>query len=69
MVQIAAVVHAPDAEALAAALRHDGYNAVVRTEPQDHFLHVQIGPYPTREAARAMRARLQAAGYSPILKP
>ena len=69
MVQIAAVVHANDAEALAAALRHDGYNAVVRTAPQDHFLHVQIGPFPTRDAARAMRARLQAAGYSPILKP
>ncbi len=69
MVQIAAVVHAPDAEALASALRRDGYNAVVRTEPQDHFLHVQIGPYSTREAARAMRAHLQALGYSPILKP
>jgi cell division septation protein DedD len=69
MVQIAAVVHAQDAEALAAALRHDGYKAQVRTEPQDHFLHVQVGPFATRDAARAMRARLQANGYSPILKP
>ncbi|HEY0785647.1 MAG TPA: SPOR domain-containing protein [Acidobacteriaceae bacterium] len=69
MVQIAAVMHPQDAEALAQALRRNGYAAVVRTSPQDKFLHVQVGPYPSREQAKAMRARLQADGYDPILKP
>ena len=69
MVQIAAVVRQPDAEMLATALRANGYVAVVRTEPQDKFLHVQVGPFATRDAAKEMRARLQAAGYNAFLKP
>jgi DedD protein len=69
MVQIAAVMHSGDAEALASALRREGYPALVRTAPNDRFLHVQVGPFATRESALAMRTRLQAKGYTPILKP
>ena len=69
MVQIAAVVRPADAEMLAKALRANGYPAVVRTEPQDKFLHVQIGPFATRDAAKATRTQLQAAGYNAFLKP
>ena len=68
MVQIAAVVHPGDADALANALRKNGYSAVVRTEPQDSFLHVQIGPFATRDQAKAMRARLQGDGYNAFIK-
>jgi cell division septation protein DedD len=69
MVQIAAVMRQADAEMLATALRSNGYAAVVRTEPQDKFLHVQIGPFATRDQAKAMRARLQADGYNAFIKP
>ncbi len=69
MVQIAAVSRPEDANALSAALRQRGYNVIVRNESQDKLLHVQVGPFPTREAARAMRAKLSADGYNAILKP
>ncbi len=69
MVQIAAVMHQADAEMLAQALRSNGYAAVVRTEPQDKFLHVQVGPFATRDQAKAMRTRLQGDGYNAFLKP
>lgn len=69
MVQIAAVAHQGDADALAASLRKSGYTAIVRTEPQDRFLHVQVGPFATRDEARTMRSRLQADGYNAFMKP
>ncbi len=69
MVQIAAVMRQADADMLARALRTNGYAAIVRTEPQDKFLHVQVGPFATRDQAKAMRARLQGDGYNAFLKP
>ena len=69
MVQIAAVAHQGDADALAASLRKSGYTAIVHTEPQDRFLHVQVGPFATRDEARTMRSRLQADGYNAFMKP
>ena len=69
MVQIAAVTRSEDANALASALRQRGYTVAVRSEPQDKLLHVQVGPFATRDAAKAMRAKLMADGYNAILKP
>ncbi len=69
MVQIAAVSHAADAQTLAAALRHDGFAAVVRTSTGDPLFHIQIGPFPTLQAAKAMRARLSSVGYNAFIKP
>lgn len=69
MVQIAAVTRPEDANALAAALRQRGYSVVVRNESQDSLLHVQLGPFATRDDARAMRTKLLADGYNAILKP
>jgi DedD protein len=69
MVQIAAVSHQEDANALVSALRQHGYTVSVRNEPQDKLLHVQVGPFPTRDAAKATRAKLLADGYNAILKP
>jgi DedD protein len=68
MVQIAAVSHPEDAEALLAALKKRGYTVVVRNEPQDKLFHVQIGPFANRADANAMRQKLLADGYNAILK-
>jgi len=68
MVQIAAISRQEDAEILVAALKKHGYNAVIRNDPRDSLLHVQIGPFATRDEARATRAKLLADGYNAILK-
>lgn len=68
MVQIAAVTHQEDANILVSALKKRGYPVAVRTEPRDSLLHIQIGPFGSRDEARAMRARLLADGYNAILK-
>jgi DedD protein len=68
MVQIAAVSHAADAATLATALRHDGFAAIVRTTTGDPFFHVQVGPFASRDAAKAMRARLASSGYNAFIK-
>lgn len=68
MVQIAAVTRPEDANALATALRQRGYNVVVRNESQDKLLHVQVGPFASRDDAAAMRSKLLADGYNAILK-
>ena len=69
MVQIAAVSRAADAQTLASALQHDGFAATVRTSPADTLFHVQIGPFQSFTAAKAMRARLAGNGYNAFIKP
>lgn len=68
MVQIAAVAHREDADVLISALKKLGYNASARTESTDNLLHVQVGPFATRDQAKAMRAKLLNDGYNAILK-
>ena len=68
MVQIAAISRQEDAQILVAALKKRGYNAVIRNDPRDSLLHVQIGPFTTRDEARAVRTKLLADGYNAILK-
>lgn len=68
MVQIAAVSSRNDADALVTALQKLGYRVSARSEPGDQLLHIQIGPFATRDAAKAMRARLLNDGYNAILK-
>ena len=68
MVQIAAVKSRPDAEALAAAVKKDDFNATVRTESQDKLFHVQVGPFNTRDEAKVMRQKLASAGYNAFIK-
>ena len=68
MVQIAAVKNRPDAEALANAVRKDGFNPTIRTEPKDKLLHVQVGPFANRDDAKAMRQKLTSAGYDAFIK-
>jgi DedD protein len=68
MVQVAAVVHQEDADVLVSALRKRGYSVVVRNEPQDKLLHVQVGPFATRMEANAMKQKLASDGYDAIIK-
>ena len=68
IVQIAAVSHQEDAEVLLSALRRKGYSVVARQEPQDHLIHIQIGPFPTKREAELTRQRLLADGYNAIVK-
>jgi cell division septation protein DedD len=67
MVQIAAISRQEDANILVSALRRHGYSVVVRNDPKDSLLHVQLGPF-SRDDAKAMRTRLLADGYNAILK-
>jgi DedD protein len=68
MVQIAAVSRPQDADVLVAALRQRGYGVVVRSEPQDNLLHVQVGPFANRTRATAIKQKLLSDGYNAIIK-
>ena len=68
MVQIAAVGRPEDAYVLVNALRQRGYSVVVRNEPQDKLLHVQVGPFADLTQATAMKQKLPSDGYNAIIK-
>ncbi len=67
-VQIAAVSRREDADTLLTALTKRGYTGLLRQSPQDKLLHIQVGPFPSKKDAEAMRQRLIVDGYNPILK-
>ena len=69
MVQIAAVTHPEDAEVLVGALRKRGYTVSVRRQPADNLIHVQIGPFSTRDEAYRWRQKLLNDGYNAIVQP
>jgi DedD protein len=68
-VQVAAVSKQDDADSLVDALKKKQYPAFV-ADPvtTDKLFRVQLGPFSDIKDAEAMRARLTADGYSPILK-
>jgi len=70
VVQIAALTREDDAVSLAGALRKKNYNVFVVNNPvnNDKFYHVQVGPFATLAEAQAMKAKLVAEGYNPIIK-
>jgi DedD protein len=70
VVQIAALTREDDAVSLAGALRKKDYNVFVVNNPvtNDKLYHVQVGPFATMTEAQAMKARLVAEGYNPIIK-
>jgi DedD protein len=68
-VQVAAVSRQEDAEALVQALQKKQYPAFTANNvATDKFYHVQVGPYAEWKDAEAMRTRLVADGYNPIVK-
>jgi len=68
MVQIAAVLHAEDANVLVNALRNHGFAATAQRMP-DGLVHVRIGPFATHEEASRMSMRLLADGYNAMVQP
>lgn len=68
MVQIAAVSNPADANVLIGALQKRGYTVAARRQSTDTLIHVQVGPFPTRADAIAMRQKLLGDGYNAILK-
>jgi len=63
-----ALSHESDADATLSALRRHGYNPSVNHTTQDSLLHLDLGPFPTRMQAEAMRQRLVQDGYDATLK-
>lgn len=68
MVQVAAVSSQDIADIELSALKKYGYQVVVRHEPQDQLLHVQIGPFSNRKDAEAMRQNVLSHGFNAIVK-
>jgi cell division septation protein DedD len=68
MVQIAAVSHSEDAQVLVDALRKRGYEATARRDLGDNMIHVQTGPFVSRNDANAMRQKLLNDGYNAIVQ-
>jgi DedD protein len=69
LVQVAAVSKHEDADSLVDALKKKQYPAFVADPvPTDKLFRVQVGPFSEAKDAEAMRTRLIADGYSPILK-
>jgi DedD protein len=68
-VQVAAVSRQEDADALVDALKKKQYPAfATNNSSTDKYYHVQVGPYADFKEADAMRSRLVADGYNPIVK-
>lgn len=68
VVQIAAVSHQEDANLLVSTLKRRGYAVSIRNDARDKLLHVQVGPFATRQDAETMRQRLIADGFNAIVK-
>ena len=68
MVQVSAFTRQEDADVVVSALKRKGYNVFIRHEPQDNYLHVQLGPYATRKEADAMREKLSSDGFNAMVK-
>jgi DedD protein len=69
MVQIAAVSQQEDADVLVGALRKRGYAVSAHRDPADGLLHVQVGPFASRNDALAMRQKLLNDGYNAVVQP
>jgi pilus assembly protein CpaC len=68
VVEVMALSHDSDADAMLAALRRQGYEPTVNRAPQDSLLHINVGPFPNRSDAETMRQRLLHDGYDAIIR-
>jgi DedD protein len=68
MVQVSAFTRQEDADVVVSALKRKGYNVFIRHEPQDSYLHVQLGPYGSHKEAEAMRDKLSSDGFNAMVK-
>jgi pilus assembly protein CpaC len=68
MVQIVALSHKEDADAMVTALKRHGYDVSVTQSPRDSLLHLEVGPFKDKSEAEAMRQRLLTDGYNATVK-
>lgn len=68
VLQLAALRQESDALAMADAVQQKKFPSFVLTPGADKLYRVQVGPYPTEQAAEAARAALERAGFKAILK-
>jgi pilus assembly protein CpaC len=68
MVEIMALSHESDADAMVAALKRHGYSVAVNRSPGDELLHLDVGPFASRKDAVSMRQRLLVDGYNAAIK-
>lgn len=68
VVEVMALSHESDAEAMVAALNRHGYNVAVNHEAKDSLLHLDVGPFGNAKDADAVRERLLLDGYNPTIK-
>ncbi len=68
MVEIMALSHESDADAMVAALKRHGYDVAVNHNPADSLLHLDIGPFANKDDAEGMRQRLLRDGYNATIK-
>jgi len=68
IVEVMALSHDSDAEAMIGALRRQGYDAKVERVQQDSLLHIDVGPFSTRSDAESMRERLLHDGYDASIR-
>lgn len=72
-VQVAASGSREDAEKIAQTLKSRGFPAFLvppgKADAKDKLYRVQVGPYPTREAAEAVKPKLEQEGFKqPFIK-
>jgi cell division septation protein DedD len=68
VVEVMALSHEADAEAMVAALHRRGYNVAVTHDTQSSLLHLDIGPFSNTKDAEIMRQRLLLDGYDATIK-
>ena len=68
LVEVMALSHDSDADAMLAALRRQGYEPTVNRAQQDSMLHIDVGPFPSRSDAETMQKRLLHDGYDAIIR-
>lgn len=68
VVEVMALSHDSDADAMLEALRRQGYQPTVNRAQQDSLLHIDVGPFPTRSDAEIVRQRLLRDGYDASIR-
>jgi len=68
MIQIMALSHQEDADAMVSALKRQGYDVAVTRDSRDQRLHLEVGPFKDKTDAEATRQRLLTDGYNATVR-
>jgi cell division septation protein DedD len=68
MVQIMALSHKEDADAMVAALKRHGYDVSISQDSLDSLLHLEVGPFKNKSDAEAVRHKLMTDGYNATIQ-